>query len=130
MDEAGQQRRQAMDEIAEGQAKLRHAFNKQISNLIPTESEQIDSIIQEMLLQYTDWVNGKPVAWNVKKAEATAQLLALNRAARKESLQEVFGMRPIVGMDRIPSSDLVELIDNIKNRIGELSATETEGADV
>lgn len=33
-----------------------------------------EEILQDMLLKYTDWVNGKPVAWNVEKAKASQAL--------------------------------------------------------
>lgn len=40
-----------------------------------------------MLLDYTDWIKGQPVAWNVKKAEAIKQLKDLLVAERIDELQ-------------------------------------------
>jgi hypothetical protein len=48
------------------------------------DTPELEEILQEMLIQYTAWVNGEPVAWNVKKAEAKA---ALTRLLAKRELE-------------------------------------------
>lgn len=37
--------------------------------------EELEKITQQMLVDYTAWVNGQPVKWNVKKKEARQALL-------------------------------------------------------
>jgi len=59
----------------------------------------------------------------------TTTIKAEVAAARIESLQSIFGMRPIIGMDRYPSRDLSDLINNIKNSIGELQATQQQDSN-
>lgn len=51
------------------------------------EDPTITHIVQQMLLDYTDWVNGIPTEWNVKKAEAIAQLHQHVQAAFDEGRQ-------------------------------------------
>lgn len=38
------------------------------------QSNEIEQIIQDMLINYTDWIGGLPVAWDVKKAEAISKI--------------------------------------------------------
>ena len=36
----------------------------------PNIDIELDKITQQMLVDYTAWVNGEPISWNVKKQEA------------------------------------------------------------
>jgi hypothetical protein len=54
------------------------------------------------------------------EAALQAIIAEKERVARIEALQSIFGMEPIIGIDRIPSRDLADLVDSIKNRIGQL----------
>ena len=47
---------------------------------------ELDEIVQRMLIYYTAWVNGEPVAWNVRKDEAKARINALIAQAVEERL--------------------------------------------
>lgn len=40
----------------------------------------VKCIVQQMLIDYTAWVNGEPMAWNVKKREAIEAINDLRRA--------------------------------------------------
>jgi endonuclease III-like uncharacterized protein len=53
----------------------------------PKDRDSLDSIIQDMLVQYTAWVNGEPVKWNVKKEEAKAAIRHLST----EEMLELIG---------------------------------------
>jgi hypothetical protein len=47
-----------------------------------TETDWIDDFIQGLLVDYTAYVNGEPIKWNVKKAEAKQALRARIAAER------------------------------------------------
>lgn len=39
--------------------------------------KELDEIVQQMLVDYTAWVNGEPMPWNIKKQEAKYKLKQL-----------------------------------------------------
>lgn len=58
-------------------------------NSTNNDSDALDKIIQQMLVDYMAWTKGEPVAWNVKKLEAKAAIKAHYAAEIRAALQDL-----------------------------------------
>lgn len=66
-------------------------------------------ILQEMLVKYTDWVNGDSVAWNVEKEKGIQAIVQLHQ---QETLKEKINVAQDINFSSNPlrASELLDLL--------------------